>query len=61
MMGAHPVRSFSLKKSTPSRIALRRGQRRWDRLEPVPSTPYIIHTTRTALRREAADARCAVG
>ena len=59
MMGAHPVRSFSLKKSTPSRIALRRGQRRWDRLEPVPSTPYIIHTTRTALRRDSSCTLCA--
>jgi len=42
---------LSVKKTTPSRIALRGQERRWDRLEPVPSTPYIIHTTRTALRR----------
>ena len=33
---------------------------RWERLEPVPSTPYTTHTTRTALRR-GSRCSCAVG
>ena len=51
----HPV-TFCCDLLSGSRI----GQRRRDRLEPVPSTPYTTHTTRTALRR-GSRCSCAVG